>query len=489
MKIGYILNPKSILRKSTTRQMQSASRFKVNAVKPERVQARTLEVDSHTQKDLEIFESSDASKTLFFLCNSTRTEGGALILRHRMENAFSDAKSIIQTQQSISYISDKRDIFQKLSFWVTGRVERYQRDPLMFVIQRGSIGFFTGASVLRLFDGYHYIRILRGVQYTCQFVRDMREYLRGIAHDPPEGELAIISQEIQNILARPDFMEVPEKELRGGSFLKVLRLDQTFRVYSKEKVEELLRLAYELDALISMADATRKLGFIIPDVLDGPTRVHATGLVHPQIENPVPNDAELDQSNRILFLTGPNMAGKTTYLRSVATALYLGHLGMGVPAASFAFTPVDRLFSSIAISDDVHTGTSYFLAEVLRVKSLAYTLSEGHRVVAVLDEPFKGTNVSEALEASLAVMKRLETVDDSLFLFSSHLIELDEGFADSRRILKCHFEAKDNDGTLEFDYLLQPGLSHQRLGMRVLTEEGVFELLDKVVSSSGEQHA
>src|SRR5690606_21268670 len=122
------------------------------------------------------------------------------------------------------------------------------------------------------------------------------------------------------------------------------------------------RLAYELDALVSMADTTHKLGYVIPEVLDGPTRLHATGLVHPQVKNAIPNDVALDQQNRLLFLTGPNMAGKTTYLRAVATALYLGHLGMGVPAARFSFTPVDRLFSSISISDDVHTGTSYFLA-------------------------------------------------------------------------------------------------------------------------------
>lgn len=261
-----------------------------------------------------------------------------------------------------------------------------------------------------------------------------------------------------------------------------MRLDQTFRVYGKDQVEELLRLAYQLDALISMADITHKLGFAIPEVLDGPTRFYATGLVHPQVKSPVPNDAGLDQMKRLLFLTGPNKAGKTTYLRAVATALYLAHLGMGVPAASFAFTPIDRLFSSISISDDVHTGTSYFFAEVLRIKSLAYALSEGQRVVAIMDEPFKGTNVSEALEASLGVMQRLEIIENSLFLFSSHLIELEQSFVNSTNILKCHFEADESEGRLQFNYLLQTGVSRQRLGMRVLTEEGVFELLDKVIS-------
>ena len=461
------------------------SRFHIKGLKLDRGEVSKLEVDLHTQKDLEIFESEDSSKTLFYLCNSTRTEGGAEILRQRMENPFADTSNIRQVQQAIAYIPAHRDVFEKLGLWLTGRVERYQRDPLAFVIEKGAFGFRYEALVLRLFESYQYIRIMRGVQYTCLFIQTLREYLRKLELDPPKGELAFLSEEIKNIISKPEFLEVPVKEPRGESFFKILRLDQIFRVYGKEKVEELLRLAYELDALISMADVTEELGFVIPEVMDGPTQFNAAGLFHPQVKNPVSNNAGLDQSSRLLFLTGPNMAGKTTYLRSISIALYLGHLGMGVPAASFSFTPANRLFTSIAISDDVHSGTSYFLAEVLRIKSLAYTLSEGHRVFAIMDEPFKGTNVSEALEASLAVMQRLEVVSNSVFLFSSHLIELEESFADSKNIVKSHFEARENEGKLQFDYLLHPGVSRQRMGMRVLTEEGVFDLLDKVIASSG----
>ena len=96
-----------------------------------------------------------------------------------------------------------------------------------------------------------------------------------------------------------------------------------------------------------------------------------------------------------------------------------------------------------------------------------------------MDEPFKGTNVRDALEASLAIIERLEPKNDCLFLFSSHLIELDEEFTSSMGIVKCHFEAREAVGELEFDYLLHSGVSTQRLGMRVLSEQGVFALLDK----------
>ena len=478
MKLGYFPSIKSILRDSTLSQGKKVPRYKIRAVKQDRIASKTLELDAHTLKDLEVFQTEGSADCLFDLTNSTRTQGGAQILHHRMEDPFADALSIRQTQKSISYIQEHDDIFRKLGFWITGRVERYQRDPLMFVLQQSRAAFIIAATMLKLFDGHHYHRIFRGVQFTCLLVNSHREFLNYIDLHQPKGELGLLVEDIKQILNRPKFLEVPVNELRGSKYLKILRLDQSFRVYEKDKVQELMQLTYEIDALRSLADATSKYDYAIPEILDGPTRIQGNGLVHPQVENAIANEVGLDQENRMFFLTGPNMAGKTTYLRAISTALYMGHLGMGVPAASFGFTPVDRLFSCISISDNVHTGASYFLAEVLRIKSISSAVAEGFRVIAIMDEPFKGTNVRDALEASLAIIERLESKNNCLFLFSSHLIELDEEFPASMGIVKCHFEARETEGELTFDYLLHSGVSTQRLGMRVLSEQGVFALLD-----------
>jgi len=478
MKLGYFPSISAIIRNSTLRKGQSVPRYRIRAERQGRVQAKSLELDAHTLKDLEVFQSEGSGRTLFDLYKLTRTPGGAQILRKRMENPFADRADIAGTQESIAYIRQRREVFDAIAYWSTGRVERYQRDPLMFVLQQNRLWFFIGAFTLKLFDGHHYFRILRGVQFTSLFVNSLREFLGQIADQPPGGEINFLIDEIAQILNKPKFQAVPEGELRGSKFWKILRLDQSFRVYEREQVQSLMQLIYEIDALVSMADACDKFGYVIPEVLEGATRFSATALVHPQVIDAVANEVSLDQEKRLLFLTGPNMAGKTTYLRAISTALYLGHLGMGVPAASFSFTPIDRLFSSISISDNVHTGTSYFLAEVLRIKSISSAVAEGLRVIAIMDEPFKGTNVKDALEASLAVIERLEAKENCLFLFSSHLIELDEEFAPSMGIVKCHFEARESAGNLEFDYLLHPGVSSQRLGMRVLAEQGVFALLD-----------
>ncbi len=120
------------------------------------------------------------------------------------------------------------------------------------------------------------------------------------------------------------------------------------------------------------------------------------------------------------------MAGKTTYLRAFATAMYLAHLGMGVPAKRFRFTPVDTIISSISLTDSLHRGISYFRAEAIRVKDIAKAVTSGLRVAAIMDEPFKGTNIKDTYEASLSILDRFSSKENFLFMFSSHQIELAE---------------------------------------------------------------
>jgi len=457
--------------KSFSKQMQSLER--------DQPESDGLVIDTHTLEDLEIFESAAGGTSLYEMCNFTRTEGGAKILHQRMEQPWSNPDRIRATQESISFIIEQREAFTKLPAYITLSVENYQREILLMVTQENILEFSISAFSIWLNNDRHYCNIVRGVQIVCGVIRALREFLRQAELASPVGELAPIFEEMRELIARPRIKLVPDKEIEGSWPWKILRLDQIFRMHEKLTVLRLLRLIYETDALVSMAKATRKHGFIMPQIKDGPVRVQAECLVHPLVENAVPNAVDIDQKYRVLFLTGPNMAGKTTYLRAFGTALYLGHLGMGVPASSFSFVPAERLFSAISLNDDLHTGISYFRAEALRVKAVAQAISEGFRVVAIMDEPFKGTNVKDAFDASLAILQRFATKEDCLFIFSSHLIELNDQLGGTSQIKKCHFEAQEVEERLSFDYLLHPGVSSQRLGMRVLNEEGVFELLDQ----------
>lgn len=442
--------------------------------------SEVLGLDANTLKDLEIFESEDGNTSLFELFNLTQSRGGAAVLRRRMQRPWSRGTRILATQASLTYVLERRQAFTKLASlaYTTGRVERYQQETLPMVTHENTLEFSLGVIAFRLDHDRDYIKIVRGVQVTCGLIRMLRRFVAQAELTAPAGELAGVLDEMRALLAGPRLSRVPDHEIGGWGSLKILRIDQVFRLHEKSAINRLLELIYETDALVALADVTRRHAFVLPQVEEGPLRVHAEGLVHPLVPNAVANPVDLNQTHRILFLTGPNMAGKTTYLRAIATALYLAHVGMGVPASRFRFVPAERLFSSISLNDDLRSGISYFRAEALRVKAIAQAAAEGHRVVALMDEPFKGTNVKDAFDASLAILERFAKKKDCLFMFSSHLIELSEQLGEISQVDFRYFEAEEDEGRLRFEYALRRGVSSQRLGMRVLREEGIFEILD-----------
>src|SRR5690606_47632 len=123
------------------------------------------------------------------------------------------------------------------------------------------------------------------------------------------------------------------------------------------------------------------------------------------------------------------------------------------------------LLSTINLTDNLSKGVSYFLAESRRIKEIASHLVRGQRVVAIMDEPFKGTNVKDTLDVSIAIMQRFANRENCLFMFSSHLIELEETIEGLPEVDCRHFKADENTEQLKFDYQLKPGISNQRLGM------------------------
>ncbi len=116
---------------------------------------------------------------------------------------------------------------------------------------------------------------------------------------------------------------------------------------------------------------------------------------------------------------------------------------------------------------------------MLRVKAIAKAIAQGFRVVSLMDEPFKGTNVKDAFDATLALVQRFAHQKNCLFILSSHQIEIIKDHRVAKKLIDFrHFEAQEYGQYLQFDYRLRPGVSEQRLGMRVLKEKGVLDLLD-----------
>jgi len=437
-------------------------------------------MDPQTYRDLEIFEAA-SGPSLYDLCNSTRTLGGGKVLAARMKRPLKTVERIRAVQQSLALVRDHRPAFDRLpSTLVTHEVHSYLTGSLPLVSTDRGAQFFIEAASLRFGDFRPYAKIYRGVQLASKLVRGIRHFLANTELGVTEsrGDIAPLLSELATLAERPAFGTVTERDEAGAGALRGIRVDRLFRAREREALDRMLDLVYEIDALVAMSDTCQRLGWVVPEVDEGPLQISGEDVFHPFVANAVPNPIYLGGAQHLLFLTGPNMAGKTTYLRSCGIALYLAHIGMAVPAKSFRFSPCERLFSSISISDDVRSGVSFFRAEALRVKAIVQAVTDGLRVVAMMDEPFKGTNVMDALDTSRAVLEGFIDRPECLFMVSSHLIELGDGMRESGRVDCRRFEANEEDGRLRFDYVLRPGVSSQRLGMRVLREEGIFTMLE-----------
>ena len=126
-----------------------------------------------------------------------------------------------------------------------------------------------------------------------------------------------------------------------------------------------------------MATAVEELGLHFPEFDDsGKSLIEARQLYHILIENPVPYDVDLCEENHFMFLTGANMAGKSTFIKALGTAVFLAHTGMGVPAQSMRLSLFDGLLSNINIMDNVVKGESYFFNEVQRIKDTITKINE-----------------------------------------------------------------------------------------------------------------
>jgi DNA mismatch repair ATPase MutS len=253
----------------------------------------------------------------------------------------------------------------------------------------------------------------------------------------------------------------------------------------KQATLQLLDIYYQLDAWYGMASATLTHKLAFPEFLETHTPLlEIEGLYHPLLEHPVDYDIELNNQQNFLFLTGANMAGKSTFIKSLGIATFMAHLGMGVPAKKMALSMFDGILSNINISDNLARGESYFYNEVKRIKITVQKISDQRHWLVLIDELFKGTNVEDAMKCSIAVVEGFTKIKSSVFLLSTHLYEIGSNLKKHRNILFKYFETDVTGEKLHFSYELKEGISQDRLGYLILKNEGVVEMLDKIPSDN-----
>ncbi len=210
---------------------------------------------------------------------------------------------------------------------------------------------------------------------------------------------------------------------------------------------------------------------------DNGTTIEVANLRHPALNNATGNTLNLSQQKNVLFLTGANMAGKSTWMKTLGVSFYLAHMGFPVAADEMRFTVMEGIFTSINVPDDISIGWSHFYAEVMRVKHVAQEISSGKKLFVLFDELFKGTNVKDAYDATLAVTQRFAHYNNCAFIISTHIIEVGEALKDTSSIQFKYMPTILVDAVPKYTYRLKEGISKDRQGMMIIENEGILDLL------------
>jgi DNA mismatch repair protein MutS len=179
-----------------------------------------------------------------------------------------------------------------------------------------------------------------------------------------------------------------------------------------------------------------------------------------------------------MLLTGPNMSGKSTFLKAISLCVYLAHVGVAVPTAEASMPFFDTLSVSINLNDDLQNGQSHFMTEVKNLKSVALEAADNKRCFCVFDELFRGTNIEDAIEISTSTLNGLTQFKNSYFFISTHLHQLKEiQSVKDGKVDMYYIDCEIQDNTPKFTYVLKQGWSDLRVGRILFEKEGLNELL------------
>ena len=247
----------------------------------------------------------------------------------------------------------------------------------------------------------------------------------------------------------------------------------------RNEIEDLMQFIFELDLNIAVSNVAKQKRFMYATALEAESNIlSARELRHPCIDGAVGNIVDFDRQRNVVFLTGANMAGKSTLMKSVGIAFYMAHMGFPVAAEQLEFSVREGLYSSINVADNIGLGYSHFYAEVVRVKQAAVAAASGKRLLLMFDELFKGTNVKDAYDGTLAVTEAFAQYRDCLFIVSTHIIEVGEALKGQENIQFLYMPTIMEADRPRYTYLLREGITEDRQGMMIIRNEGILELID-----------
>ncbi|MGN6421359.1 MAG: MutS-related protein [Pseudobacter sp.] len=421
-----------------------------------------LQTDEQTIEDLRLFAKRE-QKGIYDIYNNAATRGGELLLESMFRNPLADEEAINGRIGIISTFAKMKTVFP-FEPALLDSVEKYMsqehdnKDG-----QRSTMGEREiGNGVTAIIELLHVLLTFLKQGDITKIDRLKRE------------SIAILTL-LQDPILQPVFKERPKSKL---SYAAMTAFDILFRVKARQQVMTVLDFIYQLDVFIAVAAVANNRNFVFPAAKPkGSNVLKVEGVYHPELKEPVANSLEMHGGKSVVFLTGANMAGKSTFLRSYSTAVYIAHMGFPVAASSMEFSVMDGVYTTINLPDNLGIGASHFYAEVLRVKKVAAELGAGKSLFVLFDELFRGTNVKDAHEGTVAITHAFAGKKTSLFIISSHIVEAGDELKQKTNIAFHYLPTRMKGTVPEYTYKLETGITDDRHGMIIIRNEGILDTL------------
>jgi DNA mismatch repair protein MutS len=448
-------------------------------------------VDKQSLEDLNLI-GKYKSNSIYSLFNQVKTLGGEKLLETIFNHPLSDPEKINRRSAIFHYFEQQQLTFPFSKEKVEAS-EKYLQDGSGSGFLRSTYDLVQLKSIHIAVRSEAYEQLINGLNATIALLLDLSEYLQQLndgENYPYKSEIGQLKQVFKdqrliNLLKETAANKGNRDQVNGDMpFIKVNRYHYLLKGALQEELKLVFKVLYELDVYIAVSDVARSKGMRYAKALPASAGcLKAAGLRHPVLAKAIANPISLNRDQNMLFLTGANMAGKSTWMKTIGLSMYLAHLGFPIAAESFEFSVLEGIYSSINVPDNLNMGYSHFYAEVLRVKDVALQVSAGRNLLVLFDELFKGTNVKDAYDATLAVSKAFANYTNCSFVISTHIIEVGEALGAQCENIQFRYLPTVMEGSVpKYTYQLKEGITSDRQGMMIIENERILEIIEGVES-------
>lgn len=263
---------------------------------------------------------------------------------------------------------------------------------------------------------------------------------------------------------------IREKRLKNNHVIELT--EKIIELKRKELIRPFWEDFFLFESYLSISFGITKNKFVYPIFIDNSIKLQ--DFYHPLLENPVKNN--LETNSNVIVLKGPNMSGKSTFLKAVGLCMYFGHLGIGIPASEGEIPFCDYFSIEINRKDDILNGYSHFMTEVMNLKNVVEQATNGKQCFAVFDELFSGTNVEDGFEICKTTINGLSKFNHSYFFISTHIQELKN--VSNGQIENYYIDCELIENIPTFTYQLKKGWSDTKVGRILFEKEGLNKMLN-----------